>query len=64
MTDPEREVHQGMGWFLREAWKIQPVTTEKFLMKWKNSCPRLIINCATEKMDKSYKEKFRKEKSY
>jgi 3-methyladenine DNA glycosylase AlkD len=62
MTDPEREVHQGMGWFLREAWKIQPETTEKFLMKWKNTCPRLIIQYATEKMDKSYKERFRKEK--
>jgi 3-methyladenine DNA glycosylase AlkD len=62
MSDPEREVHQGMGWFLREAWKIQPETTEKFLMKWKDTCPRLIIQYATEKMDKEYRLQFRKSK--
>ncbi len=25
MMDPAREVHQGLGWFLREAWKKQPL---------------------------------------
>lgn len=62
MSDPEREVHQGMGWFLREAWKIQPEITEKFLMKWKDTCPRLIIQYATEKMDKEYRLRFRRSK--
>jgi 3-methyladenine DNA glycosylase AlkD len=61
MTDKDREVHQGVGWFLREAWKIQPFVTEDFLMKWKDSAARLIINYATEKMDKSSRLKFRKE---
>lgn len=60
MTDPEREVHQGVGWFLREAWKLKPDQTEAFLLKWKNTAPRLIINYATEKMTKAQKLKYKK----
>ena len=62
MTDPEREVHQGLGWFLREAWKKQPLPTESFLSKWKNISPRLIFQYATEKMTKEAKEQFRRER--
>ncbi|TSA31188.1 MAG: DNA alkylation repair protein [Porphyromonadaceae bacterium] len=62
MTDPEREVHQGAGWFLREGWKINREVTEKYLMKHKNTAPRLIIQYATEKMSKEERLKFRKEK--
>jgi 3-methyladenine DNA glycosylase AlkD len=62
MTDPEREVHQGMGWFLREAWKRKPAETEVFLMKWKDTCPRLIIQYATEKMTPEAKMNFRRKK--
>jgi 3-methyladenine DNA glycosylase AlkD len=62
MTDPEREVHQGVGWFLREAWKIKKGETEKFLLKWKNTAPRLIFQYATEKMTPSEKARFKKEK--
>ncbi len=62
MTDNEREVHQGVGWFLREAWKIQPEPTEKFLLKWKDKAPRLIIQYATEKMTKEHKERFKRVK--
>ncbi len=62
MMDPEREVHQGVGWFLREAWKIQPEPVEEFLLNYKNSAPRLIFQYATEKMSKEGKERFRKEK--
>jgi len=50
MTDSEREVHQGMGWFLREAWKINSSEVEPFLEKWKDTAPRLIIQYACEKM--------------
>ena len=64
MTDPEREVHQGAGWFLREAWKRKPDETEDFLMKWKDVSPRLIIQYATEKMTKEGKMKFRKLKKF
>ncbi|RPI17870.1 MAG: hypothetical protein EHM58_07530 [Ignavibacteriae bacterium] len=62
MMDPERVVQQGLGWFLREAWKKQPAPTEKFLKKWKDDSPRLIFQYATERMNKEAKEKFRKEK--
>jgi 3-methyladenine DNA glycosylase AlkD len=62
MMDKEREVHQGLGWFLREAWKLNNEETEAFLMKWKNKAPRLIYQYATEKMTKEEKLRFKKEK--
>ena len=62
MNDGAKKVQQGLGWLLREAWKLHPEETEKFLMKWKDSCGRTIIQYATEKMDKEYRLKFRKEK--
>ena len=62
MMDPEREVHQGLGWFLREAWKRQPQQIEPFLLKWKNKAPRLIFQYATEKMTPEQKQHFRKDK--
>jgi 3-methyladenine DNA glycosylase AlkD len=60
MTDKEREVQQGLGWFLREAWKLQPEIAEEFLLKWKDSAPRLIIQYATEKMTSEQKKKYKK----
>lgn len=63
MMDPEREVHQGLGWFLREAWKKQAGPTEEFLMQWKDRAPRLIFQYACEKMTKESKERFRKSKT-
>lgn len=62
MTDPIREVQQGMGWFLRECWKKKPAETETFIIKWKDKAPRLIIQYATEKMAKEEKLRFRKTK--
>jgi len=62
MMDPEREVHQGLGWFLRECWKKDRNQTEAFLLKWKNDCARLIIQYATEKMSKEERLSFRREK--
>jgi 3-methyladenine DNA glycosylase AlkD len=62
MLDDERVVHQGLGWFLREAWKKQPEQTGVFLMKWKDSAARLIFQYATEKMDISQRARFRKTK--
>jgi 3-methyladenine DNA glycosylase AlkD len=64
MEDSEREVHQGMGWFLREAWKKNAPITEAFLLKWKNTAPRLIIQYATEKMTPEQKLQFKKEKNH
>jgi len=63
MLDREREVQQGLGWFLREAWKRDRELTEKFLMKWKNESPRLIFQYATEKMTKEERKRFRRDKS-
>jgi len=63
MMDKERVVHQGLGWFLREAWKKQPEPTEKFLLKWKDSAARLIFQYATEKMNPDQKSRFRKDKA-
>jgi len=62
MTDPAREVHQGTGWFLREAWKLNAPVTEAFLVKWKNTAPRLIFQYATEKMTPEQKQNFKREK--
>lgn len=62
MLDPAREVHQGMGWFLREAWKVKPQETEAFLLKWKDTAPRLIFQYACEKMKPEKKLRFRKAK--
>ncbi len=63
MPDEAKKVQQGLGWLLRESWKKYPDETEKFLMKWKNTCGRTIIQYATEKMDKEYRLRFRREKS-
>ncbi|MFC2101975.1 DNA alkylation repair protein [Bacteroidota bacterium] len=62
MMDTERVVHQGLGWFLREAWKVHPEPVENFLLKWKNDAARLIFQYATEKMSKEYRLRFRREK--
>jgi len=62
MTDEQRVVHQGLGWFLREAWKLKRKETEAFLLKWKDEAPRLIFQYATEKMTAKEKERFRKDK--
>jgi 3-methyladenine DNA glycosylase AlkD len=62
MHDPGREVHQGLGWFLRETWKKQPDAAEAFLLKYKETSPRLIFQYACEKMSPEGKEKFRKNK--
>lgn len=62
LLDEERVVHQGLGWFLREAWKKEPSVVEAFLLKWKDRCARLIIQYATERMDKHKKSLFKKSK--
>jgi 3-methyladenine DNA glycosylase AlkD len=62
MLDKERVVHQGLGWFLREAWKISPKDVEPFLMQWKDKSARLIFQYATEKMTAKQKVRFRARK--
>lgn len=62
MLDSERMIHQGLGWFLREAWKLKRKETEAFLLKWKNDATRVIFQYATEKMTVEEKKRFKKEK--
>lgn len=59
VEDTERPVHQGVGWFLREAWKKEPKPVEAFLMKMKDTAPRTIIQYATEKMNETEKAKYK-----
>lgn len=63
MKDSEREVHQGVGWFLREAWKLFPEKIEMYLMKYKDTAPRLIFQYACEKMTPENKQRFKKVKA-
>lgn len=60
ILDPERVVHQGVGWLLREAWKKSPQKVEDFLYRWKDQAPRLVIQYATEKIDKEKRKKFKR----
>jgi 3-methyladenine DNA glycosylase AlkD len=62
MTDPERVVHQGTGWFLRELWKVHPKEVEDFLYSHRNTAARLIIQYATEKISKEERLRFRRDK--
>lgn len=62
MLDDSEYVQKGIGTLMRGLWKIYPVEIEAFLLKWKDQCGRLIIQYATEKMDKEYRKKFRKKK--
>jgi 3-methyladenine DNA glycosylase AlkD len=62
MMQPEKVVHQGLGWFLREAWKVYPLPVEEFLFSWKEKSPRLIFQYATEKMSPEQKDRFRRSK--
>jgi 3-methyladenine DNA glycosylase AlkD len=63
MMDPERVVQQGLGWFLREAWKKRPKPVEGFLLEWKDRAPRLIFQYATEKMSAAERARFRRNRS-
>ena len=62
MLDSERMVHQGLGWFLREAWKLKKKETESFLLKWKDDAARVIFQYATEKMTAEEKKRFKRNK--
>ena len=60
MLDTEKTVQQGVGWVLRELWKLSPREVEEFLFQNKETAPRLIIQYATEKMNKDKKKRFRR----
>lgn len=60
MSDDERPVQQAAGWLLREAWKRDASQTEPFLLRFKDTAPRLIYQYATEKMDKAKRKEFQR----
>jgi 3-methyladenine DNA glycosylase AlkD len=60
MPDDSQYVQKGIGTLLRGLWKLYPDEVEPFLLEWKDQCGRLIIQYATEKMDKEYRKKFRR----
>ncbi|MCC7155341.1 MAG: DNA alkylation repair protein [Bryobacterales bacterium] len=60
MLDEERVVHQGLGWFLREAWKKHTRPVEQYLLEWKEKSARLIYQYATEKMTAAQKSRYRR----
>jgi 3-methyladenine DNA glycosylase AlkD len=62
MLDGSEYVQKGIGTLLRELWKKYPIQIEDYLSKWKDKCGRLIVQYSTEKMDKEYRKKFRKNK--
>lgn len=57
MLDDSEYVQKGIGTLLRGLWKKYPKEIENFLMSWKDQCGRLIVQYATEKMDKEYRKK-------
>lgn len=63
MMDSGKVVQQGLGWFLREAWKKEPRAVEAFLLQWKDRAPRLILQYATEKMTPQARVRFRRGRS-
>lgn len=62
MTDTSEYVQKGIGTLLRGLWKKYPLEIESFLLLWKDSCGRLIIQYATEKMDKEKRIAFQRNK--
>lgn len=62
IDDPVREVGQGVGWMLRDAWKIYPDRIEKLLKKHVKTGNRTAYQYACEKMDKEYRLQFRRPK--
>jgi 3-methyladenine DNA glycosylase AlkD len=59
MEDTEKVVHQGLGWVIKEVWKIEPELAEDFLMRWKDKSARLVISTACEKMPAEKKAQFK-----
>lgn len=62
MPDKSEYVQKGIGTLLRGLWKKYPKEIEDFLFEWKDKCGGLIIQYATEKMDKEYRKRFSKQK--
>lgn len=59
MQDREKVAQQGLGWLIKEAWKLDPATAESFLAKHKDTASHPIITIACEKMPPEKKALFK-----
>jgi 3-methyladenine DNA glycosylase AlkD len=55
--DPDDMVQKGVGWLLKETYPKKPRETVRFLLPWRASAPRLVLQYAAEKMSAGDKEK-------
>lgn len=62
MADTQKVVQQGLGIFMRKAWKKNPVQVEKFLLKYRDTAPRRIFSYVTPKMPAGKRESFKRRK--
>lgn len=60
MQEPEKVAQQGIGWFLRELWKIHPQVVEDFLFAHREDAPLLLMQHATDKMNKVLQYRLRR----
>ena len=56
--DKEDLIHKALGWMLREAYKKDNVTIEKFIQKNYNAIPRTTLRYAIERMPISTRKKY------
>ncbi|MBA3975083.1 MAG: hypothetical protein C0504_12810 [Candidatus Solibacter sp.] len=59
LQEREKAAQQGLGWLIKEAWKLDPATAESFLAKHKDTASRPIITIACEKMPPAKKALFK-----
>ena len=59
MKDGEKVAQQGLGWLIKEAWKLEPAAAESLLAKHKDTASRPIITIACEKMPAEKKALFK-----
>lgn len=59
MQDREKVAQQGLGWLIKEAWKLDPASAESFLARHKDTASRPIITIACEKMPPEKKALFK-----
>jgi len=51
-------IHKAVGWMLREVWKRDSSTAERFIKKNYNNIPRTALRYAIEKMEESKRKQY------
>ncbi len=57
LADKDDMVQKGLGWLLRETAKFDPKKTVPYLMKIRNSAPRLVLRTACETLPPTVKKR-------